>query len=456
MGLIQSDLLEYYTGEIASLGGSLTARERSAVELLLIELESENLLSKLRYLALFVGDGTIAFQIPTVFRTRMTVNGTPTITYSRRGGIQVAGNATNALRTGFVPSSNGLNRRNQFKAVYSLAAATAGVVLGGGVGAGAAYNGGFLGFHDSPTSAFTSISGAAVTYAQAELGLQSVSVNSTNITSRNRYLQIQSVANPASTGTEPIGESLILNHWNGGTNFASNGRLGAVVEGVSLTQQQTGILSGILDRFHYRIERRQALDMVFAGDSITFGVGVSESGNRFSTQLAASIGVIENNQGASGSALQSGSRDATVAPWINRYNSQITQLAPAFVGLMIGTNDISIGPEYNVSAYSANLRTVLTDLINAGMFRRNIFVSSIPWASDAWYATFPVGSRNKVLAYNREIESISRSFGVNFVDTYAYMAANGGDSLLADDLHPNDAGARAIAENWAKVFYLAM
>ncbi len=452
---IASDILDHYFSEVVGSGGSLTDLENRAIELLLTELDEENLLTKLRYLALFVGDSTIAFQIPTIFRTRMTVNGTPTITYSRRGGIQVAGNATNALRTGFIPSNNGLNRRNRFIAVYSLAAATAGVLYGGGVGVGQSYTGGFIGFHASPTF-ISSMSGATVSYANTELGLQSVNADFANVVSRNRHLTVQSVANPVTAGTEPTGEGLILNHWNAGTNFASNGTLGAVIEAVALTQQQTGILSGILDRFHYRIDRRQALDMVFAGDSITQGVGVSESGNRFSTQVVASIGVAENNQGVSGSALQSGSRDGTVAPWIGRYTSQITNQAPAFVGLMIGTNDIFIGPEYNVGAYSANLTAMLTDLINTGIYRKNIFLSSIPWASDAWYAVYTSGSRGKIEAYNRAIRSISSAQGVNFVDTYAAMANGGADGLLADNLHPNDAGARVIAENWSKTFWNAI
>lgn len=301
------------------------------------------------------------------------------------------------------------------------------------------------------------MSGGIVNYANTRLGLQSVTANTTNVISRNRYAQIQSVINPVTVGTEPTGDSLILNHWNAGTNFASNGTLGAAIEAVALTQQQTGILSGILDRFHYRIDRRQALDMVFAGDSITQGSnGLSETSNRFSTQVAASIGVTENNQGVSGSALQSGSWDGTVAPWMGRYTNQIINQTPAFVGITIGANDIYVGADYNVNTYSANLRTMISDLITAGIYKKNIFVSSIPWASDIWYTANPNGSRGKVLAYNRAIESITASLGVNFVDTYAYMTANGGDSLLADNLHPNDAGARAIAENWAKVFYLAM
>lgn len=384
----------------------------------------------------------------------MTLNGSPTITYSRRGGIQVAGNATNALRTGFIPTNNGLNRRNHFKAAYSLAAATAGVLFGGGLTAGGTYSGPYLGFHASPT--FQSfMSGAVVSYANTKLGLQSVTANATNVISRNRYALLQSVSNPASG--EPTGESLILNHWNGATNFASNGVLGAVVEAVALNQQQAGILSGILDRFHYRIDRRQALDMVFAGDSITQGFnGVTETSNRYSSQVAASIGVTENNQGVSGSALQSGSWDGTVAPWIGRYTSQIINQTPAFVGITIGTNDIYVGADYNVAAYSSALTTMLTDLINAGIYRRNIFISSIPWASDAWYAANPNGSRGKVEAYNRAIRSISNSFNINFIDTYDYMTKNGADSLLTDNLHPNDAGARAIAENWAKQFLLAI
>lgn len=456
MGLIQNDLLDYYIGEVSGLGGTLSGREQKALELLLAELEQENLLAKIRYLALFIGDSAIAFQIPAIFRNRMTLNGTPTITYGRRAGIQVAGNATNALKTGFIPASNGLNRRNHFKAVYSLAVATSGVLFGGGTAPGSVYNGPYLGFHSVPT--FQSyMSGAVVNYANTRLGLQSVTANTTNVISRNRYAQLQSVANPATAGTEPTGESLVLNHWNSTNNFASNGSLGALVEGVALTQQQAGFLSGILDRFHYRIDRRQALDMVFAGDSITQGTnGLVEGANRYSAQVAASIGVTENNQGVSGSALQSGSWDGTIAPWSGRYTTQIINQTPAFVGIMIGTNDIYIGSDYNVLAYSSTLTTMLNDLINAGIYRKNIFLSSIPWASDAWYAANPIGSRGKVETYNRAIRTIANSTGVNFVDTYDYMTKNGSDSLLADNLHPNDAGARTIAENWVKQFLVAV
>jgi lysophospholipase L1-like esterase len=50
------------------------------------------------------------------------------------------------------------------------------------------------------------------------------------------------------------------------------------------------------------------------------------------------------------------------------------------------------------------------------------------------------------LDYGAAVRELAVTNGTLFADVYAYMAANGGDSLIGgDNIHPNDTGHAAIA-----------
>jgi len=439
-----------YQIAIDAQNSKLNAAELIATERLISELKSSAVWDKLRYLALLSGDGD-GYQVDLAGSKVMRPIGGITVGYNKRAGLSVSGAAANmALKTGFTASQAGLAVDNHFKAAYVLQPQTSGVLFGVGDAVHGGTNlGPYVSFAGSSTS---TIGGANLNYTANALGLQSITANTSNVISRDRYRQIQSVANPKTATAAPNTESIALGHWNGGTNFNSNGVLGALVEAAALSQLEAGVLSAALDRYHFRINRKQSLDAVFFGDSITAGVGVAQLTDRYSSQIARRLGLVENNKGFSGMCLQSGSFDGTVAPGMSRYNSEIIAQTPSFVFILVGANDVYRAPDYNVATYQANLQTLVNDCIAAGISAQHIFVGTVPYASDAWYTANPGGSRAEAELYEQASRTVAQNTGAILVEVYDAMRDGGGATLVPDGIHPNEAGATVIAESFIAAF----
>jgi lysophospholipase L1-like esterase len=107
---------------------------------------------------------------------------------------------------------------------------------------------------------------------------------------------------------------------------------------------------------------------------------------------------------------------------------------PAAILIKIGTNDLTRGPERDVS-YLQYRKIVTT--IQAASEQTDIYVQSLlPRA---------LKFRGDVEAYNREIRSISADLGVTYIDLYpAFLAPDGSirDELTFDELHLNGEGYR--------------
>lgn len=444
------EFAEYQTA-IDAQNSKLNAAELIATERLISELKSSAVWNKLRYLALLSGDGN-GYQVDLVGSKVMRLSGGITVNYNKRSGLSVSASAASmAIKTGFTASQAGLAVDNHFKAAYILQPQTNGVLFGVGDSVhGGANLGPYLSFAGTNTSA---IGGTNLNYRASALGLQSITANTINAISRDRYDIIQSLANPKTGSAAPNTESIALGHWNAGTNFNSNGVLGALVEATALSQLEAGALSAALDRYHFRVNRKQALEAVFFGDSITVGVGVTQLTDRYSSQIARRLGLIENNKGFSGMCLQSGSFDGTVASGMSRYNSEIVAQTPSFVFILVGANDIYRAPDYNVATYQANLQTLVNDCIAAGISAQHIFVGTVPYASDAWYTANPGGSRAEAELYAQAARTVAQNTGAILVEVYNTMRDNGAAFLLVPDgLHPNEAGATVIAEAFIAAF----
>jgi lysophospholipase L1-like esterase len=447
--IAQIELGEYQTA-IDAQGSRLNTAELAATERLIDELKTGGVWNKLRYLALLSGDGN-GYQVDLIGNKVMRPIGGISVTYNKRSGLSVSGSAASmALKTGFTASQAGLAVDNHFKAAYILQPQSSGVLFGVGDAAHGGNNlGPYLCFGGTNAS---TIGGANLNYTTGALGLQSITANTSNVISRDRYRQIQSLTNPKNGSAAPNTESIALGHWNGAGNFNSNGVLGALVEATALTQLESGSLSGALDRYHFRVNRKQALEAVFFGDSITAGVGVAQLTDRFSSQTARRLGLIENNKGFSGMCLQPGSFDATVASGMSRYNNEIIGQTPSFVFILVGANDIYRAPDYNVATYQANLQTLISDCIAAGIPTKHIFVGTVPYASDAWYAANPGGSRAEAEQYAQAGRAAAQNTGAVLVDVYNAMRDGGAASLIPDGLHPNEAGATVIADAFIATF----
>jgi lysophospholipase L1-like esterase len=437
------------------VSGSISEVEAGAVARIIAEWDQANILSKLRYINLLVGEGAVWRKNLLPFGTQIVDVGAPSVAFSSRAGLSITGAANSALRANFTPSTSGVGLTGSFRGAYILKPATAGVVFGGGDTPGSVYTGNYLGFA-TPAPGQSRVSGASVQFDKINTGLQSCVANQSTIFSQWRYRQIQSISNPALPPDAPNQGSLILNHFNGGNNFMSDARVGALVEGFALSRSEVSSVSSALDRFNFAIGRKAALSGVFLGDSITLGVGVSNAANRYSSQVSASLGVAEINRGVSGSCAQAGSGDGIATPAINRYVADVIDQVPSFVFICLGANDIYRANDYTVEGFQHAIGKMIDDMIVAGISPRNIFLATPPYTADSWYSNNPVGSRKKALDYMSATYRIAESKNVVIVDIYTPMQTQGAAALLSDGLHPNDSGAQVIAQAFIKAFELEM
>ena len=112
----------------------------------------------------------------------------------------------------------------------------------------------------------------------------------------------------------------------------------------------------------------------------------------------------------------------------------IIDAKPAAIFLKIGTNDLTMGPERDVSYQQ--YRQILST-IQANSPGTRIYVQSVlPRAVDL---------RDEVEAYNLEIRAMASELGVTYIDLYpAFLASDGSmrDELSYDEVHLTGEGYR--------------
>ncbi len=189
------------------------------------------------------------------------------------------------------------------------------------------------------------------------------------------------------------------------------------------------------------------------GDSISYGNNASpRTTNGWVYLLAASLGYSNKNSGFPGAPLQNtnGTGGTPIGGNI-RNNIALDGLSKQLgrkATILIGINDIgqSRSFSFTLTIFKAQFVEVLNAMMVYGWTPSNITMSSLEWVKDAWLALVPAIPRQTILDYNTACHDIAVEFGCQFADTYAYMANNGGDTLIdsADNLHPNNAGHVAI------------
>jgi lysophospholipase L1-like esterase len=179
------------------------------------------------------------------------------------------------------------------------------------------------------------------------------------------------------------------------------------------------------------------LRYVAIGDSYTIGTSVSPA-ERFPDQLAAALG-------SGGPSLRLvanlGVDGYTSADLIRDELPAIPGLAPDFVTLLIGVNDVVQG--VSLAAYEANVATIL-DTLMKGLPANRVVTVGIPD-----YTVTPAGGdygdpdtqRATIVAANLAMARLSRGRLVTFVDIFDISRAASGDRPLiaSDGLHPSGA-----------------
>lgn len=191
----------------------------------------------------------------------------------------------------------------------------------------------------------------------------------------------------------------------------------------------------------------------FYGMSITEGVGASDFAHAWTSLTCAALGVKQSNYGVQGTTLMNAIPiDIANSPnmWENRsnlvtYNSKIKYLVFDY-----GINDWG----FNFPAYTAALaETQAKDILDVAINIKGFPVNRIKWicgdiynpvTAPAFYVTNygvpvpPDAIRDSDI--RTAISNACAFYGVQFIDVRTYQVANGNLTLLADSVHPNDAG----------------
>jgi lysophospholipase L1-like esterase len=248
-----------------------------------------------------------------------------------------------------------------------------------------------------------------------------------------------------------------------GSNVNGTGSYAMYIIGPYKTRNQLRLLNIAVRKFlaaEGRITEKPQL--ITFGDSNTYGTGASIAANRYSKILASYFGIQERNLGIGGTLLTT-SASALYSGYDRR--SQILDYNVTHplskVIIQYGTNDMRADPLKGttgtaslVTTFTANLVTIIHDLVVGGVAPQNIQVGSIIINNEASVSTtcenlWVAGCRQAVL-------DVYSTYGirVKYYDANADLTANGGTANLdVDNLHLNDTGHARLAYGH---YYLAV
>lgn len=213
---------------------------------------------------------------------------------------------------------------------------------------------------------------------------------------------------------------------------------------------------------HFRMADITAPVAVFFGDSITYGVGASSEALTWRYRVASAKGWTGVNSGWSGTFLQNTVQNtvATIGAAADSngrdsYISRINGHDAKFVTILYGTNDILFSDAaYTAALYQNDLSEIVAGVISLGIYKHNIIIGSPPYMTGYTTSSSPynAGSALKHAQYVAAAAAVAAARDTKYIDVYAWMAANGADSLLdPDGVHPNDWGHQEIADAFLSV-----
>jgi len=202
----------------------------------------------------------------------------------------------------------------------------------------------------------------------------------------------------------------------------------------------------------------------FYGDSITFGTGASITANRWTSKLSAAKGWTEVNFGRSGTALEetTPANPAGLSPAYNFHKDGPAQIPTKgwrtkYMFISFGVNDCGFNfAGYNPTLFGTQYQTIISGAIAKGWTTTSVIVNLGYYVKspDAWNAYLIYGipsaaDNTRYFSFFSTADTIATTNSNIRANPYQYMIDNGGDALLADNLHPNDAGHQVIANYMA-------
>lgn len=234
--------------------------------------------------------------------------------------------------------------------------------------------------------------------------------------------------------------------------FQSNANVGFTIISDNLTKAQDYTLSVIVYEFQQDLSRALNEKAFFYGDSITVGVGASPSTNRWSTLLSVSKNWEEFNLGQSGTPLENQSpivANNLIAIYLDRM--PFKSGGDKYIFISHGVNDCGFNTtNYNTTNFSTELQTIITELLNRNWSASDIVINLGTYVNTAGWATYvptytPTPADNaRYQSFITAAQTVANTNGCTYINNFVNMQNNGGDSLVGDGLHPNNAGYLVI------------
>jgi len=187
-------------------------------------------------------------------------------------------------------------------------------------------------------------------------------------------------------------------------------------------------------------EPRAPIRVACVGDSITEGVGVSNRPqNAYPAQLSTMLGEGWNvqNYGKSGATLiETGDRPYNdTAQFVPSHDFN-----PDIVVIMLGTNDMKTTNIPEIDRYISDYKTLI-DGYKSLPSKPTIYICNPPPS----YGSFAGITNSKIVnVLLPKIQSVSAANNVEIINVYDPLTNK--SSLFPDTLHPNNEGARIIAD----------
>lgn len=232
--------------------------------------------------------------------------------------------------------------------------------------------------------------------------------------------------------------------------------------------------------FSFSKDKNRQLDIVFIGDSITYGAGVPN--REYNAPPAAACRYLEKDKALTvqfSNQGRSGFTTVDYLPATHKAFQQVTAAARALhkdagntllFSIMLGTNDSAEegpnGAPVSPDNYRLNLRTIIDSLL-AAFPGSKIILQCPTWYSTNTYngARYLAAGLQRLQLYFPQIQALVKQYAavkpghVFLGDTKAfdYFKQHYSNALQAENgrvgtfyLHPNESGAAVLGEYWAR------
>ncbi len=190
-------------------------------------------------------------------------------------------------------------------------------------------------------------------------------------------------------------------------------------------------------------QKKDHINISCVGDSITFGSGIKNTNNSYPFQLESMLGqkfTVRNFGRNSATMLQKGN----LPYWTQKEYNNAMRSNPDLVIIMLGTNDTKPQNWQYKSMYKTDYKNLINQFKHLST-HPEVWIALPPPIFEAKYGLNDTIVANKLLPL---IKEVAKEENLKLIDNNTLFKNK--PELFNDGIHPNEKGARIMAENIAK------